>query len=79
MSEAILREVEGIIRRELNDNALVLNRDSTADDVPFWDSLAHVRIMIAVEKTFSIHFSSEELSSFANVGELVNAIASKTA
>lgn len=77
MSEVILRQVEAIIRRELKDDAIVLDRDTTADDVPFWDSLAHVRIMIAVEKAFSIHFASEELSSFTNVGELVDAIASK--
>lgn len=50
----------------------------TADDIAQWDSLSHIRLMIAIERAFGIRFGTGEIESFANVGELVSAIQSKT-
>ena len=37
----------------------------------------HVRLVLAVEKAFRIRFSSSEVSSFANAGDLVDAVGHK--
>ncbi len=42
-----------------------------------WDSMAHVGLMAAVEDEFHVRFEPEEITSFANVGELVALIARK--
>lgn len=54
----------------LGDDDIVLDEGTTAADVPGWDSLAHINIMVAVETEYGLHFSSDELSRFRNLGEL---------
>jgi acyl carrier protein len=50
-------------------------RDSLkADDVEGWDSLSHVRFLIAVEKEFGFRFTSSEIDRFKNVGEVLDVI-----
>ena len=50
---------------------------TTADDVVGWDSMAHVGLMAAVEDEFKIQFEPEEITSFADLGELAAMIARK--
>jgi acyl carrier protein len=75
----MLRE-EGAIRlteimRNIFDEDDVEYRDSlTADDVEGWDSLSHVRFMVAVENSFGLRFTSGEMDSFKNAGELLDVI-----
>lgn len=51
----------------------------TAGDIPEWDSLSHVRLMVAVERAFAIRFTSSEIEDFKVLGDLVTAIAAKAA
>jgi acyl carrier protein len=45
-----------------------------ADDVESWDSLSHVRFLIAVEKEFGFRFTSSEIDRFKNAGEVLDVI-----
>ena len=49
----------------------------TAKDVAEWDSLNHIRLMVAIEKAFRVHFTTAEVSGLPDVGHLVDAIAAK--
>ncbi len=69
--------VSEIFRDILDEDDLVLAPETTAEDVEAWDSLTHVQLMVAIEKRFGIKFSSREISSFQNVGELLAAIENK--
>jgi len=42
-----------------------------------WDSLAHIRLMLTVERTFKVKFSTPEIGKLANVGGLVALIETK--
>ena len=42
-----------------------------ADDVDGWDSLAHVRLMLTVERSFGVKFTAAEIGRMKNVGDLV--------
>ncbi|MEQ8711273.1 MAG: acyl carrier protein [Rhodospirillales bacterium] len=53
--------------------------EMTADDVDGWDSLNHVRLIIAVERAFSIRFSTREISGLKNVGDLTAVVEKKKA
>jgi acyl carrier protein len=53
--------------------------EMTADDVDGWDSLNHVRLIIAVERAFSVRFSTREISGLKNVGDLAAVIEKKKA
>ena len=75
--EEILKRVEEIFREELEQSDLVLTNETTAEDVEGWDSLSHVQLVAVMEDAFGIEFSSREILSWDNVGDLINSIQKK--
>lgn len=55
-----------------------LTDSSCADDIDEWDSLSHIQLVVAIEKSFGIKFTSREIMKWQNVGEMVDTIAEKT-
>ena len=73
----ILKTVQDIFRDILDDEEIVLEDSTTADDVEGWDSLTHIQLIVAIEKQFKIKFTSKEILSWRNVGEMLDSIAAK--
>ena len=73
----VLAKIEEILSSILDDERLKLAEDSTADDFEEWDSLNHVKLMVAIEAEYSIRFETNEITAPDNVGELVDLIMSK--
>jgi acyl carrier protein len=59
-----------VFREVFDDDTLVVKDETTAQDVPGWDSLTHVSLIVAVESEFGVRFSSGEINGLKNVGEL---------
>lgn len=76
--DPIYERLTSILRDVFDDDELVASPELTADDVDEWDSLAHVRLVLAVEKAFGVKFSAAEVSRLKNVGEFASLIKSKT-
>jgi acyl carrier protein len=55
-------------------DAPTLTPELAAGDVPEWDSLIHISLMVAVEKAFNVHFRVGEVESTKNVGEFADLI-----
>lgn len=70
----IFKKVNEIFCDELDNDNIVLTDETTADDVEEWDSLSHVQLIVAIEKAFGIKFTSNEILSWNNVGELIDSI-----
>lgn len=51
-----------------------LSPETTAGDVPEWDSLMHISILVAVEKEFNVRFRVGEVEKTKNVGEFADLI-----
>ena len=49
----------------------------SAKDVPEWDSLTHISLLLAVEKAFAIRFRVGEVENAHNVGEFADLIAKR--
>jgi len=73
----IMSRVQEVFRDELELDDLVLTNETTADDVEEWDSLSHVQLVVALEKAFNIKFTSREILSWDNVGDLIDCIGKK--
>jgi acyl carrier protein len=71
MEDPILTRLTSIFREVFDDDDLVLKPELTANDVDGWDSLAHIRLILSVQKAFGVKFSAVEMSRLKNVGDLV--------
>lgn len=70
----VFESLTRIFRRVFDDKRLVIDRNTTADDIDDWDSLEHITLISAVEKEFKVRFTMKEVSSMKNVGEMVDII-----
>lgn len=68
-----LERIEQVVRSLLNDEDIELNDESTAADVPGWDSLANVNILFGVEEEFGVQLA-DGLSGFETVGDLARGV-----
>ena len=76
---AMLKEINNIFIDVLDNEDIVLDESTQATDVEDWDSLNHIQLVVAVEKHFKIRFTSKEIQSWKNVGEMMNCIHEKVA
>jgi len=75
--EELKASVTAIFRDVFDDDTIVLSRETTANDIEDWDSLAHISLIVAIEKEFNIKFDLIELKPLQNVGEMLDLIQSK--
>jgi acyl carrier protein len=67
----ILKRLSTIVADLLDLDSVELTITSVADDVDGWDSLAHVRIVVAAEEAFGCRFTTNEITGLKTVGDLV--------
>ena len=72
-----LDKLAPVFRDVFDDESIVPHMEMTAREVPEWDSLGHIRLIVAIEQEFAIKFTTSEISDLANVGELVAVIDQK--
>lgn len=68
-----LSKVNGVINTILGTSVEILP-SMTAKDIKGWDSLRHIRIIVALEREFKIKFLTSEISSFKSVGDISSII-----
>lgn len=69
--EEIINEINNIFIDVLEDEDIVISEHTTSNDVDDWDSLNHIHLVVAIEKHFKIRFTSQEIQSWKNVGEMI--------
>ena len=67
-------KLQTVFRDVFEDDELEINAETTAADIEGWDSLAHVTLMINVEKRFGVKFRSSEVARLKRVGELMDLV-----
>jgi acyl carrier protein len=75
----LMAALTSVFREILDDGALVLHDETTAADVEGWDSLNHIDLIVAVERRFRVKFTTREVTSLRNVGELASLVQQKLA
>lgn len=73
----IQQQLTAVFRDIFDDPKLELSDSTTAQDVENWDSITHVDLIGAVEKSFSVRFTVKDIRSLRNVGDFIRLIASQ--
>ena len=73
----ILDKLIPIFVKVFNNKKIKINLKSSAATIKSWDSLAHITIVLNIEKMFKIKFAISEIAELKNVGEIISLIIKK--
>ena len=69
-----LATIQTIFRDQFLDDSLRITVETTPADVEEWDSLAHINLLAAVESSFGVHFSADDMAEIDSVKSLLAAL-----
>ena len=61
--------LRNIFREVFDDDELVISDSTSKDNIMEWDSVAHVKLVLAVEDFLNIRFSLDEVTFISSVGD----------
>lgn len=64
-------KVCGIVAKIMGVPAETVTEDSSPDSLPRWDSLRHMKLVLAIEEAFGMQFTDEEIVSIKDVRSIV--------
>ena len=76
---APLSEISSIVRDVLHDNDLEIASATCFDDLPNWDSMDLVSVVVEIECRFDLQFELAEIDRLTTVDDLVHMITAKQA
>lgn len=63
----VIADVFGLVAQDVGP-------DTTREDIPGWDSLQHLILVLALEEEFDVHFDDQETLSLVNVPLIVSTL-----
>ena len=66
-----ISDLQSVFRDVFEDDTLVVDPSSTAKDVPGWDSINHIYLVVDIEKKFKVKFTTMEIQGWKNAGDIV--------
>lgn len=72
--ENVYARVTEVFKDVFDDDSIVINDNTTAEDIDDWDSLTHISLLNAIEDEFNIHFDMKAVHNLKNVGAMIDLI-----
>jgi acyl carrier protein len=69
--------IHGVFQEVFDNDEIVLYDEMQAKDVEGWDSLTHITLIMTIEDSFNIKFTTKEVMGFQNVGEMLTCLRGK--
>ena len=73
----VLAQITDIFRDLLGDPTLELSASSSPDDLPGWDSMTHIALVVEAECRFGVQFHTAEIEQLRTVGDLLRCVEMK--
>jgi acyl carrier protein len=71
------QRVQSVFQEVFDEEDLELTDATSAKTLANWDSFAQVKLIVGLEEEFDVKFTTDEVATLSNVGELKNAIRAK--
>jgi len=72
--EAARAALERVFREVFDDDDIELSESLIREDVPTWDSLGHIRLVAAIEESFSLSFTIEQIEKMTSVAFILDMV-----
>lgn len=63
-----------IFRDVFDDDSMIISESTMREEIEDWDSVAHIKLVLALEEDFGIRLSMEEVSAINSVSAFLTAI-----
>jgi acyl carrier protein len=73
----VMAALADVFRTVFDDPEISITEATCADDVPGWDSMTHIALIVEAECRFGVTFAAAELDSLRQVGDLARLIEAK--
>jgi acyl carrier protein len=73
----VIQKMQEIFRDVLDNEDIVLTETTVAKDIEEWDSLSHLQLVVAIEKSFKIKFTTPEITAWKNVSDMAKNVVAK--
>ena len=70
----LLKELNKIFIYVFDDESIKIDTQTSAPDIPNWDSLNHIRLILEIESKYKIKFNLSEIEDLKNVGEFLEVL-----
>ena len=70
----ILKQLEDILHDVLDNDALTITEQTTAEDIEEWDSLTNVQIVVEMQKVFGKKFSAKDILLWERGSDMIDSI-----
>lgn len=77
--DAVKEEIGEIFEDVMDLDEVALEDGTTAEDIEEWDSLSHVRLIVAIERHYGIKFTNAEIEGLTQFGDIVRLVLEKKA
>jgi len=74
---SIRLQIQDILRDILDNQAITIGENTTANEVKGWSSLIHIQLIVDIEDHFGMKFSAKEVIEAKNIGKLVDIVSEK--
>ena len=75
----ITDELKNVLLRALRLDDWDIRDETKASELPGWDSLSHINVIMAVEERFHIRFKTSEVLKLKSIGDLQRLVTAKVA
>jgi acyl carrier protein len=69
--------IQRVFREQFDDDQLEIWDGMSPRDLPSWDSLMQVKLLIAMEEEFGVQFTTAEAAELRSVDDFLGALAAK--
>lgn len=75
----MIARIRRVFREVFDDPALEVSEETSPEQLPAWDSFAHVKLLVALEEEFAVQFTTAEAAEMRSVGDFRRALAARHA